>query len=310
MTPILHAIVPVFAIIAFGYAMQRRAFVSEAFWQGAHRLTYYLLLPILFFTSIIKADMAQLGALWPLLAMASIATIIITALLFLARALLPVPVLQSGASFSACHQASIRFNNYIGIPIVLSLYRHDGLAVYALLIALAIPLTNIVTIIVMTRYSLGQTLRVLPLIKSVITNPLVIGSVAGVLVNALGIPLGVVGDTLHLLAPAAVTLGLLTVGAGLDLATLHTRPKPLLGVCLLKLVVHPAIMLGVGFALGVPPALLGVGIVYASLPSAASSYIIAKQFNADAPLTAALIVATTLAAFITMPLWLLIVEGL
>ena len=74
-----------------------------------------------------------------------------------------------------------------------------------------------------------------------------------------------------------------------------------------KLLALPLGVALIAAQLAVDPHSLEVAVLYASVPTSASSYVMARQMNGDAPLMAAIITFTTLAAFVTMPLvlWLI-----
>jgi predicted permease len=77
----------------------------------------------------------------------------------------------------------------------------------------------------------------------------------------------------------------------------------------IKLVLMPALVLGLALLLGLPPISRDVALLFAALPTATSAYILARQLGGDAELMAALITAQTLLAMLTLPLWLGLVIG-
>ena len=73
----------------------------------------------------------------------------------------------------------------------------------------------------------------------------------------------------------------------------------------LKLLVMPALVLGAATVLGLTGAALSVALIAATVPTAAASYILARQMGGDAPLMAEIITLQTVLAMITMPVILL-----
>jgi len=65
--------------------------------------------------------------------------------------------------------------------------------------------------------------------------------------------------------------------------------------------------LGLAWLLGLDGLLVQVVVMLATLPTATSAYILARQLGGDAPLMAGIISGQTLLAMVTMPvmLWLL-----
>jgi predicted permease len=75
-------------------------------------------------------------------------------------------------------------------------------------------------------------------------------------------------------------------------------------MCVMNLIAYPAIMAGFAVLYGLEGLGRSVVVLWATLPTSAAAYILARQLGGDAPLMAAGITATTVAAAITMPLML------
>lgn len=61
---------------------------------------------------------------------------------------------------------------------------------------------------------------------------------------------------------------------------------------------------GVTAACGLPPAAVGVVIIFAALPTAQSCYVMTAAMHGNAPAVAAVISLQTLAAIGTLPIWI------
>jgi malonate transporter and related proteins len=143
----------------------------------------------------------------------------------------------------------------------------------------------------------------------VLTNPMpwsiILGAVASAYAFTLPKP---VEQTVWLLADAASPVALFTIGAVLARAQMQSNhPMPLsdyVPVALMKLLLHPLLVLAVGTAaiqLGVPlsPAALTVMVLAAALPSASNVSLLAERFGADNGRIARIILVTTAAAFLS-----------
>jgi len=108
-----------------------------------------------------------------------------------------------------------------------------------------------------------------------------------------------------LLGSAALALGLLSVGAALKLEASGNLHLVVL-TSTLKLIGIPLLIAAWTWVFGVEGLPRTVAIIVGSVPTATSSYILARQLGGDAELMAVLVTATTLAAMVTMPLaaWL------
>ena len=113
------------------------------------------------------------------------------------------------------------------------------------------------------------------------------------------------GEVLAILSRASLPLGLLIVGADLNLGSMTQSTPAILFSSGLKLVIYPwLIALGCAW-LGVSGDALAIAVLFGSLPTATSAYILAIELGGDAPLMAAIITGQTLLAAVTMPLVLI-----
>jgi predicted permease len=298
MLAILSALLPTFALIVVGYVLRERRFLPDSFWPGAEKLTYFITFPALLFSNTAKADLGSLPLLG--IATAMLGTIAIcTVLILLARPVLKV----SAPTFSSLVQGAIRPNTYIGLAVAAALLGTHGLTVTALCVALVVPTVNVISVLACAH--LGENDRkpgVLSLLRDVAKNPLLMACVLGSLFNVLGIGLPpIIGPFLEVLGRAALPIGLLAVGAGLDLSAARRAGFPVGISSVGKLVLSPAIAAGLCLMLGLPDIELAAVVLYAALPCSASAYVLARLMGGDAQMMASIITVHTLLAIITMP---------
>ena len=296
MTDIVAALAPIFAVIALGLAMKRLGFPGDGFWRPAERLAYYVLLPALLVKEIGGADLGGL-AVGPLLAALVGTYLAASAAMLLAGPRLGFPP----ASFATAFMGAIRFNTYAGLAAVAALHGALGLALFGVVIAVMIPLLNVLSVSALARHVGGHGLGHMAI--QIARNPLILGCAGGVLLNLSGIAVPrAIGGTLDVLGRASLGLALLATGAGLTFAGLRTS-LPLLGAAsLVKLVGLPVAVAFVCRALGVGGLELQVAVLYAALPTSPAGYVLTRQMGGDGALMAALISVTTAAAIVTIPL--------
>ena len=99
-------------------------------------------------------------------------------------------------------------------------------------------------------------------------------------------------------------MGLMTVGAGLQLKALRGGSVPFVVSSVLKLLLFPLMAAGLAILLGLDGTLVQVAVLLATLPTATSAYILARQLGGDAPLMAGIISGQTLLAMVSIPLML------
>jgi malonate transporter and related proteins len=293
----LGALAPVFLMIALGWLLRRRAFPADAFWPGAERLVYWVLFPALLFLTTAGSDLAGFRIL-PVSA-ALVAAILATA--GIAVGLRPWLGLDD-AGFTSVFQGAIRANTYVGLAAGSALYGAAGLAVMGIVVFVVVSLVNLLSVAALIHYGAAPR-SARETIGTVVRNPLILACLAGFACNAVGLrPTGVALATLDILGRASLTLGLLCVGAGLDLSRVGASPRAVVAACALKLLIAPlatAVFCGL---FGVEGLTAAAAILYNAVPISASSYVLARQLGGDAPLLACLITITTIAATLTMPL--------
>jgi predicted permease len=298
MLEILLVILPVFLLIFLGQLCRRRAFPGDGFWAPTERLTYFLLFPALLVITLAEADFSELTVLPAALGVVA-AVLIMTALALVLRPWLGI----GGAAFTSFYQGIVRFNTYIGLSVAYGLWGEVGLAASAVVLGAVVPLVNLTSIFVLARHGTAAQPSLAGVLRQVATNPLILAILLGAALNLTGIgPPPVLGDMLRILGRAALPIGLLAVGAALDLAAAR-RAKTVSGLAsLLKLAALPALAYGLGLAFGAEGVALSVGVLFAALPTATSAYILARQLGGDAVFMANLCTLQTLLALVTLPL--------
>lgn len=301
MSEIVSALWPVFALILLGYIARRVDFPGESFWSQAEKATYFILFPVLLVYKLSQADMSAVAL--DVIALSVILLIVAGSLItFLLK-----PVISSNAEgFTSVYQGSVRFNTYVGLAASAALFGSDGLAIAAVIMAIMIPSLNLCCVLVFAVYT-HKAKGVSSAFAAIAKNPLIIGSLSGLLLNqsGLGLP-GFIEPVFELLSRMALPLGLLAVGAGLSFKVLKDCSKELVGSSVVKLLLMPLIAVGIAAAFELDPLSSQLLLLYAALPTATSAYILARQMGGDAPMMAAIITGQTLISMCTMPLVILL----
>lgn len=307
MNSVIAALLPVFLLIAVGYALRRFGLPGEGFWVPAERLTYYVFFPALLVYNLGRAPLT--GQPVTDLAASMVIAVVALSLLLLA---LRGPLRMSGPAFTSLFQGSIRFNTYIGIAAAAALYGATGLTLAAIAMATMIPLINVLCVAVLTRWgSHGRSAGALAVLLGIVRNPLVLACATGIALNLTGIGVPVpVDGVLDILGRAALPMGLLAVGAGLNLSSLRQAGGAMALSCLTKLMIMPGLMWLTTTLLDLPPTATAIAILFAALPGATSAYILARQLGGDHELIAGMVTLQTGLAVITLPFTLTLLTSL
>ena len=259
---------------------------------------YYVLLPALFLHGLATASLDNV----PVKGMALVlvlSTCAVTVALVASRALLK----GSDAAFTSVFQGGIRFNNYVGVSIVAGLFGAQGIALAAVANAAIVPTVNILCVLVFVRYGTGAKMTAGKVARQLALNPLVLACFGGIALQVLGLGLPVVIEpVLKALGQASLPLGLLCVGAALELGSVRSWVRPVAYSSLAKFVIMPLATVGACHVFGLDGKAAIAAVLFQALPTASSSYIMARQLGGDAPLMAGIVASQTLLAAVTLPL--------
>ena len=289
--PIL--MLPDFILIMLGLVLCRYTALQRPVWDVVERLVYWLLFPTLLFSSIVRSPM-QPGDAAPLVTGGLLVCVVGIAL---ATALRVWPGVDARLHASGA-QVAFRFNSYIALALAERLAGTPGIAWVALLIALCVPLCNVGAVWSLARHG-GHSLW-----KELVSNPLIVGTVAGLLVKLSGVTLPWwFQESTHRIGQAALPLGLLAVGAGLRLTGLTAAPGLATALLAIRHLVLPALAVPLGSWLGLSLPEHTLLVAFAALPTASSGYVLAVRMGGNGPFVAGLITVSTLLGMASVPLW-------
>lgn len=300
---LILGIAPVFVLIAIGYGLRKSGFLPDAAWRPIEKLSINLLYPGFLIPAIWRADLSGASA-GPAGGAAVLSVILVAALALAAKPL----IRADGPAYTSIFQGVIRWNSFVFLPVVQSLFDADGLAVAAVMIACIIPVTNIACVAVLARWGADQRgVSPVALLKAMLRNPILMACLIGLALNFAKVPgFPVLDRILDLLGDAALPMGLIVAGAGLSFAEVMRRRTTVFWVSVVKLLVMPFLMWGICRAIGGDALAQSLALLCGATPGAAASYMLARQMGGDAPLMAGVIALTTVGGAITMPLLLML----
>lgn len=291
---IITLVLPDFLLIALGWTLLHLLKYRADFFNTAEKLVYYVLFPALLFGSIMRAPLS-LGEASTLIG----ATVALLAC-GMVLAWLALPVLKPDrllhASLSQC---AYRFNTYIGLSLALSLGGQEGQSIMAVIVGCTVPLVNIAAVSALAK---RQDNRVF---TELLRNPLILATAAGLACNLGGVQIpGFAMDTLQRLGACAIALGLICVGATLSVQGLGAAAKVMGWMIAVRLLALPVVAILIGMVLPLSPAEKHMLLLFSTLPTASSAYILATRMGGDGRSVAATTSLGTILAALTIPLWL------
>ena len=307
----INTTLPIFLVMLVGYFLGRIGLLNENFCTVANKFNFKVTLPVLLFKDLSTVDIYEIFDLKYVLFCA-----IATSVCFWSVWALSKLFFKTKTLIGAFVQASFRSSAAVmGLAFIQNVYGDSAMG--SLMIIGAVPLYNIYSVIVLTfegdngdevvdiRERLKQS------VKNILKNPIIIAIVFGVLVALLGIDFPTVVDsTVKSVAALATPLALITMGAAFEGRKALTRIKPTVWATLIKLVIQAAVFLPIAAAMGFRGEKMVALIVMLAAPATPSCYIMAKNMNNDGPLTASIVVSTTLVAAFTLTGWMFVLRSL
>jgi malonate transporter len=298
---VISALLPVFTVIVLGYYLRHSSLLDESAWRGLENLCYFVLFPVLLVKTLAVADIGSAeivrfsGALL-------FAIFTMTGLLLLLYPLLQRYFNVSRAAFSSLVQGATRWHGFIALSIVGLLLGDVGVAYLAVTMAVIIPPLNIINIIVLAHYGEIEN-NLLQVLGKLVRNPFIIACALGAFLNITGLGLApLLYNIADIIGSGALGLGLLAVGAGIHLSGIRDHRGLVVFGALLRLLGMPLLMLAGCLLFGVEGLPRTIAMLAGAVPTASSSFVLARQMGGDAPLMANLITLQVFAAVVTLPL--------
>jgi predicted permease len=303
---VFNVLIPVMVLIALGSGLARIGFMGREFIGGLNKLTYWVALPALIFRAAASAGMPPVSSLWIAL------SVIAATLCALGFAVALAAILKQPAHQRRTFVECAFFGNlaYIGLPILahsLGLVsvgeRPELLATTVIAMTILTVLNNLLVMIVL------QPRGVTPLRMAghLAFNPVVMGGFLGIAWGAAGLELPVALDrSLQTLGGMAVPAALLCIGGSLLSAPLRGRLGGIAVSTLVKIAALPVAAWLFALWLGLSPADTRIVLIFAACPTAAAAYTMASQMGGDESFAAGAIAASTVAAFASLALALVV----
>ena len=294
--PILYILLPDVILVARGWIMLNKSVFRLEFFAATELMVYFIMFPALLFRSVLLSPLSLNTAGSSLLSCA------LLAFAGLIIASLTRPILKTDKrSANSTQQCVYRFSTYIALSIAPSVGDAEGVAIMAVFIGFTVPLVNILAVRALAAGEGGM-------IKSIVTNPLVLATASAVCLNLLGFQLPeVLDNTLSKLGQGSIPLGLICIGAALKLRE-GTANAPLVAwMTPARLVFMPIFAIIIALIMGLSVLETQMFVIFAAIPTAPAAYVLTVRMGGDARLVANIISVQTLCCVLTIPLWLFLI---
>ena len=302
----VNTVLPLLLIMVVGYAARNFGIVNDVGVRQLNSAVFHIFLPLLLCLNIMDTQLdAKVDVLTLAYAMAAVLLSFIV--------LFPISgrVCDSPESRGVFIQGIARSNYAIfGIPLILMMYPEANSSVAALMVVAVVPLFNVMATVALMQYC-GKRAGGWQILRGVLLNPLIIGTVAGFVLWRLqwSFP-AILYQPLRSLAGIATPLALFLLGASIDFSKARANLRLLRMSVTGRLIVVPLVFLSGAVALGIRDVSLATLIAVFASPTAVSSYPMAQQIGGDADFAAAQVVLTTALSSLSVFLWIFLFKTL
>ena len=303
----LNATMPVFLLMLIGFFLHKTPLLDDRFAGKLNTFVFTVALPVQLFKNLSEADFQSV---WDGKTVLFCFVISLISILIARAVSMTLKDRSLRAEFT---QSSYRSSQaLLGAALLQNIY--GGTGPLALFLIGAVPLYNVAAVILLTLMAPDGRLNRKTLVKTlkgIVTNPIILGIAVGLLWSILRLPQPTIfRTTISGVASTATPLGLIALGASIDLKKIAGCLKPVFLSATFKLVVFVALFLPLAVALGFRNEHLVATLVMLGSPTTVSVFSMARSMGHDGTLSSGAVMLTTLLSSFTFTVWLFLLKTL
>lgn len=302
----LSAVVPMFCLMAVGAFVKFSKLLTDEELKHINRMVFRVFFFFMLFHSIYTTDLAAtFRPKLMLFGAGAVAVVFIFLMIFIPR------IEKENRRRGVMVQAIFRSNFVImGVPVVANIFGDANIAVTTMMIAIIIPMYNIFAVFALETFR-GGKISILPILAGILKNPMILGAISGALLLNLGVRIPApVLKPIGQIAAATTPVALIILGASFKLGSAQAHLSQLVKCILGRLIIVPAVVLGVAIVLGFRGIDFVTLIAIFGTPCAVVSFAMAQQMNGDADLAGNCVVFTSALSCFTIFCWILFFKTL
>jgi len=310
MNTVINLILPFFGLILMGFIAGKFMSKDRRGIEWFNIFVVYFALPPLIFQTVAAAPIEQLTN-WPFI----LATTFSSYTIFLIVFAVAVVILKKRIGEAAVQGAAASYGNigYMGLPLTVAALGPSAAVPAALIFCFdstlqytLVPLLN--SLGKSAKTSISTTLA--RIFRQVFLHPFIIATILGVIASVFAINLPQPVDTLlDFLSQAAAPAALFILGVTVAYQPLAGMGREFPLIVIAKTILHPLLVVMVLSLMGgFDPLWVGVAVLMASLPTAATVFVMAVQYDTYVEGTSSAILITTAVSFITVTLVLIMID--
>jgi predicted permease len=300
-----RVVIPMAMMVGIGALLRLINLTDAPTMKKVDKLIFNVFMPMLSFYNIYKTDFSQLHNVSYIVYGAFFVLVLFLGAMFVVpKFVKPMPTAAS------LGQAIFRSNYLIfGAAVAESIYGAGNIGKLTLMAAVIVPMYNALAAVLLEK-ARNSSASARKLLLAIAKNPNVIGTVAGIAVNLIGLKLPVlVLDVVQDLAGLTTPLSFLSIGVSLKLGSVAKKRYLISGVTL-RLILIPLVLLLPAMLCGFRgQEMCALMILFAS-PTAVSSYPMAVAMDADGDFAAQMVAYTTVLCLPTIFLWTLLLNSM
>lgn len=297
-------VLPLLLMMAVGFIIRRAGIMNETSVSQTNRAVYTIFLPLLIFQNI-RSSTLDIGL------SSRFIFYIVVAILFQFLLGLCIVLLseKSNAKRGVMLQGMFHANYVLfGIMICLNLFGSDTASAATLLIAVVVPLFALLSIVSLAMFDGGRP-GFFKTLFGVFVNPMTIACILGILCIVFDVWLpDPIEQTISSLSSIATPLAFVLLGASFGFREMKNSVKGLTLTLLMKLLIFPAIFLGVGILLGYRGGDLAVLLAIFASPVAVSTFTLAGEMGGDEQLAGQLVIFSSVLSILTIFLFIFLLR--
>ncbi len=291
-----RVVIPIYLMIGTGCVAKQLGIFQERTLKEINASVFRLFLPLLLFENMYTTSMKATESKVLLYAILSVAIIFGICISCVFRHV------RDRARAATITQGMYRSNfALLGIALTASLYGADGTEITGMLVAIIIPIYNVLAVILF-EMACGEK-RTSPgkIILGVVRNPLIIGTCLGLILHQLKVEIpSVINSTIASMGQIATPLALIVMGAGFEIRQTIKNKWSLLWTTMVRLLIIPVVFTSVAVLLGFKGKAIFALFVMYSTPTAVSSFAMASAMGGDENLAGEIVLVTTMVSMITL----------
>lgn len=298
----LNATIPIFLMMLLGMLFRKLGWMDEVFAAKMNKFVFLVPLPVLLFEQLATVDFSEVWDIKFILFCFVVTAISITistliSLLWKDRSV-------KGEFIQATYRSSAAL---LGIAFIQNIYGTAGMA--PLMIIGSVPLYNIMAVVVLSVFKPGNNsfdkALVKKTLKGIVTNPIIIGIVAGFVWSALKLPMpSILHKTVSSIGATATPMGLMSMGATFEMKKATSKMKPTLVAVFMELVGFCVVFLPMAALLGFRNEEMIAILVMLGSATTVSCFVMARNMGHEGTLSSGVIMMTTLLSAFTLTMWL------